>query len=381
VLLTFFIDVKAQYNMVSDAIVETEVKMRPYRVGIVGATGLVGQRLIERLEEHPWFRVAVLAASERSAGRRFDEAVSWRLPGELPANVSALTVRTCRVEEMQDCDLVLSALDAPVAAELEPLLARAGIPVISNSSAFRQDEVVPLVVPEVNASHLALLDDVQERNGGGFIVTNPNCSTTGLALAMAPLHRQFGVERVVVSTMQAVSGAGIEGPRALEMLDNVVPFIPGEEEKIEQEMAKILGSIEGCRLERAKLAVSAHCHRVPTTDGHLEAVSVGLASAARTEDVIAALEEYIGEIEGLDLPSACAPAIRVRREPDRPQPKLDRDSGGGMTVVVGRVRPCPVLDFKIEVLSHNTVRGAAGGTLLNAELLVARGRIARRSPD
>jgi aspartate-semialdehyde dehydrogenase len=355
--------------------------MKPYRVGIVGATGLVGQRLIERIAEHPWFRISVLAASERSAGRRYDEAVSWRLPCELPARAAALKVRRCEVDELQNCDLVLSALDATTAADLEPRLARAGIPVISNSSAFRQDEDVPLVVPEVNASHLALLDGVQERNRGGCIVTNPNCSTTGLALAMAPLHRRFGIERLVVTTLQAVSGAGVEGPRAMEMLDNVVPFIPGEEEKIEQEMGKILGTIEGRRVERAALAVSAHCHRVATTDGHLEAVSVGLARPAGTAEVIACLEEFRGEIEDEDLPSACAPPIRVRREVDRPQPRLDRESGGGMTVVVGRVRPCPVLDFKIEVLSHNTVRGAAGGTLLNAELLVARGRIARRSPD
>jgi len=353
--------------------------MKPYRVGILGATGLVGQRLIERLAGHPWFRVAAVAASERSAGRSFAEAVSWRLSSCLPADVAAQTVRPCRIEELHDCDLVLSALDASVAGQLEPRLAEAGIPVISNSSAFRQHDDVPLVVPEVNASHLAMLDEVQQRNGGGFIVTNPNCSTTGLVMAMAPLHRSFGIERLVVSTLQAVSGAGIEGPRALEMLDNVVPYIPGEEEKIEREMGKILGSIEGSRFRRAELAVSAHCHRVATTDGHLEAVSVGLVRRAETDEVIAALEGFRGEIEGEQLPSAGAPAIVVRHEPDRPQPRLDRDAGGGMTVVVGRVRPCPVLDFKIEVLSHNTVRGAAGGTLLNAELLAARGRLARRS--
>lgn len=365
--------------MWSDAIVEAEVKMKPYRVGILGATGLVGQRLIERLAGHPWFCVAAVAASERSAGRSFAEAVSWRLSTPLPPDVAALTVRACRVDELRECDLVLSALDAPIAGELEPRLAGAGIPVISNSSAFRQHDEVPLVVPEVNASHLAMLDEVQERNRGGFIVTNPNCSTTGLVLAMAPLHRSFGIERIVVSTLQAVSGAGIEGPRALEMLDNVVPYIPGEEEKIEREMGKILGSIEGTRLRRAELAVSAHCHRVATTDGHLEAVSVGLSRRTGQDEVIAALEGFRGEIEGEQLPSATAPAVVVRREPDRPQPRLDRDAGGGMTVVVGRVRPCPVLDFKIEVLSHNTVRGAAGGTLLNAELLAARGRLVRRS--
>ena len=352
--------------------------MKPYRVGILGATGLVGQRLIERLAGHPWFRVTAVAASERSAGRSFAEAVSWRLSTSLPSEVAAQTVRACRIDELRDCDLVLSALDASVAGDLERRFAETGIPVISNSSAFRQHDDVPLVVPEVNASHLAILDDVQKRNGGGFIVTNPNCSTTGLVLAMAPLHRSFGIERMVVSTLQAVSGAGIEGPSALEMLDNVVPYIPGEEEKIEREMGKILGSIEGSQVRRAELAVSAHCHRVATTDGHLEAVSVGLARRAGKDEVIAALEGFRGEIEGDQLPSASAPAIVVRHEPDRPQPRLDRDTGGGMTVVVGRVRPCAVLDFKIEVLSHNTVRGAAGGTLLNAELLVARGRIARR---
>jgi aspartate-semialdehyde dehydrogenase len=334
--------------------------------------------LIERLAGHPWFRVTALAASDRSAGRSFSEAVSWRLATSLPPEVAVQTVRPCRLDELHDCDLVLSALDAPVALEIEPRLAEAGIPVISNSSAFRQHDEVPLLVPEVNASHLTMLDDVQKRNGGGYIVTNPNCSTTGLALAMAPLHRSFGIERLVVSTMQAVSGAGIEGPRALEMLDNIVPYIGGEEEKIEREMGKILGTMEGSRLRRAELAVSAHCHRVATTDGHLEAVSVGLARRVGKDEVIAALEGFRGEIEGEPLPSAGAPAIVVRHEPDRPQPKLDRDTGGGMTVVVGRVRPCPVLDFKIEVLSHNTVRGAAGGTLLNAELLAARGRLVRR---
>jgi aspartate-semialdehyde dehydrogenase len=366
--------------MARDAIVEAEVEMKPYDVGILGATGLVGQRLIERLRHHPWFRVTALAASDRSAGHSYAEAVSWRLPTPLPEELAEQTVRACRVDDLEDCDLVLSALDAPVARELEPRFAEAGFAVISNSSAFRQHDDVPLVVPEVNASHLTMLDEVANRNDGGFIVTNPNCSTTGLVVAMAPLHRRFGIERLVVSTLQAVSGAGIEGPRALEMLDNVVPYIPGEEEKIEQEMGKILGAIEGTRLTRAPLAVSAHCHRVATTDGHLEAVSVGLSREADADEIVTALETFRGEIDGERLPSAITPPIVVRREPDRPQPKLDRDAGDGMTVVVGRVRPCPVLDFKIEVLSHNTVRGAAGGTLLNAELLASRGRITRRSP-
>jgi aspartate-semialdehyde dehydrogenase len=353
--------------------------MEPYRVGILGATGLVGQRLVERLDGHPWFRVTALAASERSAGRPYSDAVNWRLSDDPPNAVKGLVVRRCLPEELQDCDLVLSALDAPVAHDVEPRFAAAGFPVISNSSAFRQHEEVPLLVPEVNASHLDLIEQPSRRNAGGYIVTNPNCSTTGLVLAIAPLDRVFGVDRLVVATLQAVSGAGIEGPRALDLLDNVIPCIPGEEEKLEREMGKLLGKLEGSRLRRAELAVSAHCHRVPTIDGHLEAVSIGLKRSADPKEVAAALREFRGETAEDDLPSGTARPIVVRDEPDRPQPRLDRDCGEGMSVVVGRIRPCPVLDVRLVLLSHNTVRGAAGGTLLNAELLASRGRLPRRN--
>lgn len=352
--------------------------MTPLAVGILGATGLVGQRLIERLAQHPWFRVVALAASDRSAGLPYERAAAWRLSDRVPEYVARMTVRRCDVAELEDCDVVLSALDTGIAREVEPRFAEAGFAVISNSSAFRQDDAVPLLVPEVNPAHLGLLEAARRR-GAGFIVTNPNCSTTGLAVALAPLDRAFGLRRVVVATLQAVSGAGVEGPRALDLLDNVIPYIPGEEEKIESELGKILGHFDGTRLARAEVAVSAHCHRVPTLDGHLEALSVGFERVPSREALVQALREFRSEVESDALPSTSGPPIVVREEVDRPQPRLDRDSGGGMTVVVGRIRPCNVLDFRLLVLSHNTVRGAAGGTLLNAELLAARGLLRRRS--
>ena len=351
--------------------------MHSLRVGILGATGLVGQRLVECLVDHPWFHVAAVAASERSVGQRYARATSWRLSERPPDGVADLEVRRCEPRALDDCDVVLSALDTAVARELEPRFAEAGFPVISNSSAFRQDEAVPLVVPEVNPDHLGLLGEP----GGarrGFIVTNPNCSVTGLVVALAPLHRDFGVRRVVVTTMQALSGAGVEGPRALDVLDNVIPHIPGEEEKIESELGKILGRLESGRVRRAEIAVSAHCNRVATLDGHLEAVSVGLERRASLEELTRSLASFRSPLAGEGLPSAENAPIIVRSEPDRPQPRLDRECGGGMTVVVGRVRPCNVLDFRLLVLSHNAVRGAAGGTLLNAELLAARGWLVPR---
>jgi len=346
--------------------------MQPYNVGILGATGLVGQRLVSRLHEHPWFRVHALGASERSIGQRYGDAVRWKLSDPPPPPVLALEVVACRPEAMPGCDLVLSALDSTTATDVEPRFARAGVAVISNSSAFRMDPDVPLLVPEVNASHLALLTRQRERFGGGFLVTNPNCSVTGLALAVAPLERAFGVLRLVVVTLQAISGAGAEGPRAIDLLDNVIPYIPGEEEKIEVELAKILGTIEDGRVRPSSVAVSAHCHRVSTLDGHLEAVSVELARSASPAEVEEALGAFRGDPLAAGLPSGTATPILVRFEPDRPQPRLDRDQGGGMTVVVGRVRRCPVLGIKLELLSHNAVRGAAGGTLLNAEILASQ---------
>jgi len=350
--------------------------VRPYHVGIAGATGLVGQRLIGRLAEHPWFRIQALGASERSAGRPYREAVRWTLGRPIPESISAWPVARCEPEAFAGCDFVLSALDAPVARTVEPALARAGIAVVSNSSAFRMDPTVPLLIPEVNGRHVARLAG---RERTGFIVTNPNCSVTGLALALAPLHRTFGVVRVFVATMQSISGAGIEGPRAIDIFDNVVPYIPGEEEKIEAELGKLLGDAASDGFVPAPIRVAAHCHRVPTLDGHLEAVSVELARPASPEAAIDAMEAFTGDIDGAGLPSAPGRPVRVRREPDRPQTRLDRDDADGMRVVVGRVRPCPVTSLRFVVLSHNMVRGAAGGTLLNAEWLAARDLLPRRS--
>lgn len=349
------------------------ILQRPYRVGILGATGLVGQRLVQRLETHPWFRTTVVAASDRSAGRPYAEATRWSLSGAPPSQIATMTVRSCRADEFGDCDLVLSALDAAPAREIEPELARGGFPVISNSSAWRMGDDVPLVIPEVNPDHLGLVERQRSKTGGGFIVTNPNCSATGLALALAPLHSAFGLRRLVVTTLQAISGAGASGPRALELMDNVVPWIPGEEDKLESELSKILGSMTPDSVRPLSLEVSAHCHRVPVIDGHLEAVSLECERQVRPEEAAESMRGFRGEVASLGLPSSIPQPIVVREEDDRPQPRLDRDAGGGMAVVVGRIRPCPVLGLRLVLLSHNTVRGAAGGTLLNAELLAARG--------
>jgi len=349
--------------------------VRPYLVGIAGATGLVGQRLVAAVVGHPWFELAALGASDRSAGRAYGDVVRWMLPGPVPEAAARRIVVACAPADFSGCELVLSALDTGVAAEVEPQLARSGLAVVSNSSALRMEGTVPLIVPEVNGGHTSALGG---REGQGFVVTNPNCSVTGLALALAPLDRAFGVRRLVVTTLQSVSGAGLSGPRAIDLLDNVVPYIPGEEEKIEAELGKILGRASASGFVPADIAVSAHCHRVPTTDGHMEAVSVELAHPAGPEEAIAALEAFRGEVHELGLPSAPARPIVVSREPDRPQTRLDRDCNLGMSVVVGRVRRCPVLTLRLVLLSHNMVRGAAGGAMLNAELLAARALLARR---
>ncbi len=353
--------------------------MIPYKVGILGATGMVGQRLVERLHGHPWFELTALCASGRSAGRRYGDVVRWALSSDPPEGIADRIVRECRIDELGDCDLVLSGLDASVARDLESECARAGLAVVSNSSAHRAVADVPLLVPEVNADHLAVLPHQRRRTGGGFVVTNPNCSVTGLVMALAPLHRAFGVRRLVVSTLQAVSGAGLDGPRGLDLVDNVLPFIAGEEEKLQTELGKILGLAGDEGIQDAPIAVAAHCHRVGTLDGHLEAVSVELGRDASPEQAADALRSFAGDVKDLGLPSAPARPLVVRTEPDRPQPRLDRGAGGGMSVVVGRLRRCPVLTLRMVLLSHNTVRGAAGGTLLNAELLAARQLVPRRA--
>ncbi len=340
-------------------------------VAVLGATGAVGQQLVKMLEGHPWFELSEVVASDRSAGRPYGEAVDWRLEGAPPQAASRLRVQP--LDAPPRARLILSALDSSIAAGVESHLAEAGYAVVSNSSSHRLDPDVPLVIPEVNASHLDALR-AQPRAGGGFIVANPNCSTIGLVLALKPLWDRFGVSQVQVATMQAISGAGLDGVSAGMISDNVLPHIPGEEEKLETEPRKIFGRWEGA-FRPAELAVSAACHRVAVLDGHLEAVSVKLRSAATVDEVVDAFESFRAAPEVAALPSSPPFPVQLHRRPDRPQPRLDRDAGRGMTVAVGRVRECPVLDWKFTVLSHNLVRGAAGAALLNAELLLARGQV------
>ncbi len=345
--------------------------MPKLRVAVLGATGAVGQELVRLLDDHPWFSLAVLVASDRSVGRRYGDVVDWRSPGFPPRGASGLVIQA--LGRPPGVDLVISALDSAVAGSAEAEFARAGYPVVSNSSSHRMDPDVPLVIPEVNASHLDALQAARS-SSGGFIVTNPNCSTIGLVLALKPLWDRFGVSQVQVATMQAISGAGLDGVSAGMISDNVLPHIPGEEEKLETEPRKILGRWEGAFLP-AGLAVSAACHRVAVLHGHLEAVSVKLKSVATVDEVVDALESFRAAPEIAALPSSPPLPVQLHHRPDRPQPRLDRGAGRGMTVSVGRVRECPVLDWKFTVLNHNLVRGAAGAALLNAELLVARGQV------
>lgn len=348
---------------------------KKFRVGILGATGMVGQRFIQLLEDHPQFEITALAASDRSQGKSFQEACTWRLAGEMPAFVKSMTVEA--PQPPLDCQLIFSSLPGDIARQSEGGFARAGFPVISNSSAFRMDSDVPLLIPEVNSEHLALLDVQRKNRAGqqGYVVTNPNCSTIMLALALAPLHAKFGVSSVVATTMQALSGAGYPGVASLAISDNVLPFIEGEEEKIEQETLKILGTLDGARIEEAPMAVSAQCHRVNVTDGHLAAVRVKLLHPATIDEVSAALASFAALPQELRLHSAPERPIIVREELDRPQPRLDRDAGNGMSVTIGRLQPDNVLDYRFVALSHNTIRGAAGAAILNAELLIATDKL------
>jgi aspartate-semialdehyde dehydrogenase len=342
------------------------------RVGILGATGTVGQRFLQLLEGHPLFTVTALAASDRSEGRAYAEACAWRLPGDMPHAARGLIVQA-PVPPLA-CDLVFSSLPADAAGPVETRFAEAGYPVVTNSSPHRMDDAVPLLIPEVNPDHLALLDGRRTgRAGRGFIVTNPNCSTVILALALAPLAARFGVEAVAATTLQALSGAGYPGVPSLDITDNVVPFIANEEEKIERETRKILGRLSGGRVTPAGCAVSAQCHRVNVVDGHLAAVRVKLGRAAEPEELRQAFASFTGLPQELRLPSAPERPILVRDEPDRPQPRLDRDAGRGMSVTVGRIARDAVLGHRFLVLGHNTIRGAAGAAILNAELLLAKG--------
>lgn len=348
---------------------------KKFRVGILGATGMVGQRFIQLLENHPQFEITALAASDRSQGKQFQDACSWRMPGDMPAFARSMPVAA--PEPPLDCELIFSSLPGDIARASEGAFAKAGYPVISNSSAFRMDADVPLLIPEVNHEHLGLLDTQRAANGPqqGYIVTNPNCSTIMLALALAPLHHKFGVQSVVATTMQALSGAGYPGVPSLTISDNVLPFIDGEEEKIEQETLKILGKLQDTTIEMAPMTVSAQCHRVAVTDGHLAAVRVKLERAATIKEIADAFASFSALPQELGLHSAPERPIIVREEPDRPQPRLDRDAGNGMSITVGRIFPDNVLDYRFVALSHNTIRGAAGAAILNAELLIALGKL------
>ncbi|MBI3653307.1 MAG: aspartate-semialdehyde dehydrogenase [Acidobacteria bacterium] len=341
-------------------------------VGILGATGAVGQRFVQLLEHHPWFETTELAASDRSAGKAYQDATNWRQYTPIPDSLQTQVVKPC--EPNLDCKIVFSGLDSSVAGEVEEAFAQAGYIVLSNSKNHRMDEDVPLLVPEINPEHLGLLKTQrQRRNWAGAIVTNPNCSTIGLVMALAPLHRAFGVKRVIVSTMQALSGAGYPGLSAIDMLGNVIPYIGGEEDKVETEPLKIMGAWQHDAIQFADCKISAHTNRVFVEDGHLETVSLELEKKATPEEVADVLANFSALPQELKLPTAPIPPIIVTAERDRPQPRFDRDAGKGMSAVVGRIRPCPVFDIRLVVLSHNTIRGAAGAAILNAEIMKAQG--------
>ena len=345
-------------------------------VAVLGATGTVGQKFVRLLADHPWFELTALAASEQSAGRPYGEGARWRETVRLPDAVAAMTVARCAPPLPAPASIVFSALDADVAQDIEQSFARAGALVVTNTRVHRMEPDVPLMIPEINADHLALVARQRTQRGWrGAILANPNCSTAGLVLALAPLQRAFGVERLFVATMQAVSGAGYPGVPSLDILGNVIPFIGGEEEKMERETCKILGALDRIGVTPAPIAMSLHTNRVPVVDGHFEVVSVGLGRRATPEEAIAALREFRGSERVRSLPSSPANPVEVDTRPDRPQSRLDLERGGGMTVTVGRVRPCPVLDLRFALLGHNTIRGAAGAAVQIGELLVAEGYV------
>ncbi len=346
------------------------------RVAVLAATGSVGQRFVSLLARHPWFEPVVLTGSSRSVGRRYGEVVRWVVPGGIPEALQEVVVRPSE-EPPGDVALIFSALPAAVAGEIEPRLAAQGYAICSNASALRMEPDVPLLIPEVNPDHLALID-VQRRQRGwqGFVVTSPNCSTTGLIFPLKALHQAFGVSRVHAVTMQAISGAGYPGVSALDILDNVIPYIAGEEAKIEVETRKLLGTCDQDQISQAPILVSAQANRVPVLDGHMAVFSVQLTGQPPLAQVLDALQRFTPPKAVRDLPSAPRRPLVLLKQQDRPQPRRDRDLGEGMVVSVGRLQACPVLGYRMVSLVHNTLRGAAAGAILNAELLVAQGYIA-----
>lgn len=340
-------------------------------VGVLGATGMVGQEFIVQLQGHPWFNLAWVAASERSEGRRYADAAAWRLPRAIPEGVPDMTVEGCRPGNAPR--VLFSGLDSSVAREVEGAFAAAGHVVVSNARNYRMDDDVPLLVPEINPDHLALLPiQRQAREWPGLIVTNPNCSTIMLTMALAPLSG-FGLRTVNVTTLQAVSGAGYPGVSSMDIVGNVIPFIGGEEEKMETETQKILGRLDGGRVQPHNVNVSAHTTRVGVTNGHTEMISVGFDNAPSEEEIVEAFRTFSGKPQEAGLPTAPERPVEYLDEQHRPQPLLDVDRGRGMTVTTGRLRKCPVLDYKFVALGHNTIRGAAGAAILNAELMLTDG--------
>ncbi len=346
---------------------------RKIPIAILGATGAVGQRMIQLLAGHPWFEIAALTGSDRTVGRPYGELVRWVLDDAPPADIARMIVQPS--ETVQDVAIALSALPTEIAQEIEPLWA-ARVAVCSNASTYRMALDVPLIIPEVNADHLSMIERQRaERGWQGCLITNPNCAAIGIVMALKPLHDAFGVKTVHVATLQAISGAGYPGVASLDILENIIPNIAngGEEAKIESEPRKLLGRLVDGRVDEAKIGISAQATRVPVIDGHTALLSVAFERKPSVEQAIAALESFQAPEQVRGLPSAPAQMIVVRREADRPQPRRDRDTGKGMSAVIGRVRECPVLDLRLVALSHNTIRGAAGGALLNAELLVSTG--------
>ncbi len=356
--------------------------MSKLRVGVLGGTGMVGQKYIQLLENHPWFDVCYVAASERSAGKRYVESVEgrWHMPTDMPESVKDIMVENVdKLEKCKEsCDFVFSALDSAPAKEWEERYAEAGIPVVSNASAHRKTKDVPMLIPEINWKHIDIIP-IQQKNRGwskGFIAVKPNCSLQSYMTPLYALHNEFKIKRAIITTMQAVSGAGHPGVASFDIIDNIIPYIGGEEEKSEQEPLKILGKIQGSEIVNdSSIKISAHCNRVSTIDGHMACVSVEFEKNPTREQILSIWERFSSEPQRLELPMAPLKAIIYRDEPNRPQTRLDRDADKGMACVVGRLRPCNVFHWRFTALSHNTVRGAAGGGILNAELLYKKGLI------
>ena len=345
-------------------------------VAVLASTGSVGQRFIQLLDNHPWFQVVAVTGSDRSIGQPYAKVCRWLLAEPIPESVRELVVLPSDPSSTKSIPLVFSALPADIAKEVEPEFARAGIAVCSNASAYRRDPVVPILLPEVNPSHLDVIESQRlQHNWKGCIVTNSNCTSTGLTVALKALQDAFGLTKLFAVSMQALSGAGYPGVPSLDILDNVIPYIGGEEDKVEWETRKMLGDVAGSEIVLANFSVSAHTNRVAVSDGHMVCASVELENKASITEVIEVVKSYQAPEISRALPSAPNPVIVYREEDDRPQPRLDRMSGSGMATVVGRIRPDPLFDIKFVVLSHNTIRGAAGGSIYNAELMVSKGMI------